>query len=311
MLNNQANAWILIIVLLTAAALVAIIDVCLLIAWALRKSQVDAGLAPPIFAPRWSLVDVWLVGQVVLVVTQIMVPIGLAAVLALIAAVTHFPVGPTMSAGEQPEAFTLILIGAALIAQNALGIAIPAWLITWRYGMSLEQIGIRLLPTRRDLVLGVTGGAAVMLMSMVLEGVLQAGLNLTIGPAATHKLQELTKALTVNALMKNGMDWSTFLVLLLGGAVLAPIGEEFFFRGFLYNSAKRRFGVPAAVCISAAIFAIAHMGPLAVVGIFFMGVVLALAYERTRSLWVTIIMHMVNNGVAIILKFLFPQVFNK
>jgi hypothetical protein len=93
----------------------------------------------------------------------------------------------------------------------------------------------------------------------------------------------------------------------LAGAVAAPIGEEIFFRGFLYNALKRRLSIPAAIVISGLVFAMAHFGPLAVIVIFPMGMVLAYVYERTRSLWVTIAMHATNNGLAFVLALAFPH----
>ncbi len=148
-----------------------------------------------------------------------------------------------------------------------------------------------------------------MVASGLVEWVLKSVISTGLGPETAKRLEDVTKSLTVNAIMEGGMSWRTYAVLLLGGAIAAPIGEEFFFRGFLYNSAKRRLGVRAATCLSAAIFALVHVGPLAVVPIFFMGVLLAMAYERTRSLWVPIIMHMVNNGVAMTVSFLRPDLF--
>ena len=38
-----------------------------------------------------------------------------------------------------------------------------------------------------------------------------------------------------------------------------------------------------------------------------MGMALAYVYERTRSLWVTILMHAVNNGIAFLLLWAAPH----
>jgi membrane protease YdiL (CAAX protease family) len=93
-----------------------------------------------------------------------------------------------------------------------------------------------------------------------------------------------------------------FLVSFMIIAVLVPISEELYFRGLLYRWFQLRFRFWPAVIFSAAIFGLAHYDSLAVVvSSFVMGVVNAIAMERTRSIWVPILMHAVTNGVAVIL----------
>jgi membrane protease YdiL (CAAX protease family) len=82
--------------------------------------------------------------------------------------------------------------------------------------------------------------------------------------------------------------------------VFAPIGEEMFFRGFLYRALRKRFAVAPAVVISAAAFGLAHVYPLIVAVIFVDGVVLALLYERTKSLVACIAAHSVNNLIVFV-----------
>src|SRR5262249_46671181 len=81
--------------------------------------------------------------------------------------------------------------------------------------------------------------------------------------------------------------------------IWAPLGEEVAFRGVLYPALRSRFGVAPATAVSAAIFALAHgYGVLGFVAVFWSGVLWALAYERTGSLWPGIIAHRAGNGRA-------------
>ena len=94
------------------------------------------------------------------------------------------------------------------------------------------------------------------------------------------------------------------LLAFAGGAILttimAPLAEELFFRGFLYGG-LRRYGVPIAAVVSGLVFGGVHIGgspigflvPLAVLGI-----ILALLYERTGSLYPPIALHALNNSIA-------------
>lgn len=81
---------------------------------------------------------------------------------------------------------------------------------------------------------------------------------------------------------------------------LAPVAEEFFFRGFLYGALRTRFGPLLAALVGGTIFGALHVftGPEAVPLLIVLGVVLCLVYERTGSLYPCIGMHALNNALA-------------
>ncbi len=56
--------------------------------------------------------------------------------------------------------------------------------------------------------------------------------------------------------------------------------------------------------MSGLIFALIHFSPLGLIPIWLMGMLLAYVYERTQSLWVTILMHGINNGAIFVLLWL-------
>jgi membrane protease YdiL (CAAX protease family) len=89
--------------------------------------------------------------------------------------------------------------------------------------------------------------------------------------------------------------------LLLAGVVLAPLGEEIFFRGFFFQALRGRYGWVKAMLISAAVFAIFHLQLVALIPTFLLGCVLALAYQRSNSIWPGIILHFLVNGLALCL----------
>lgn len=95
-----------------------------------------------------------------------------------------------------------------------------------------------------------------------------------------------------------------FLIAIFTIGVLVPIAEELYFRGLLYRWFQLRMRLWPAVLISSLIFGLAHYDSLAVmISSFILGVVNAIAMERTRSIWVPIIMHMVTNGTAVLLMY--------
>jgi membrane protease YdiL (CAAX protease family) len=59
------------------------------------------------------------------------------------------------------------------------------------------------------------------------------------------------------------------------GAVFAPLVEEIFFRGFLFQGFRARYGWVPAMLISAAIFAAAHLDLVVFIPTFILGCLLA------------------------------------
>lgn len=104
---------------------------------------------------------------------------------------------------------------------------------------------------------------------------------------------------------------STFLVVIIA-VVGAPITEEVVFRGVLFRSLAGRTGLHTAALLSAAVFAVIHFEvlfsqPLALGGLFVIGLALAYAFHYTGSLVVPIVGHAVFNGISVSLALLFES----
>ncbi|HEX2103667.1 MAG TPA: CPBP family intramembrane glutamic endopeptidase [Solirubrobacteraceae bacterium] len=100
-----------------------------------------------------------------------------------------------------------------------------------------------------------------------------------------------------------GVDRST--AAMLGAAflvsVVAPIGEEFFFRGFFYGALRNWRGPWLAAVLTGLVFGIVHFSSSNVaflVPLAFFGFGLCLLYERTGSLYPCIALHCANNSLA-------------
>jgi CAAX protease family protein len=85
-------------------------------------------------------------------------------------------------------------------------------------------------------------------------------------------------------------------------AIAAPIGEEVCFRGMLFGGLRERLPMWAAALISAALFGLLHVttGISVVPPLIAFGFLLALLYERTGSIVPCILLHMLNNSVALL-----------
>ena len=95
-------------------------------------------------------------------------------------------------------------------------------------------------------------------------------------------------------------EGAAMLKILVAGAVLAPVCEEFLFRGFFYAVGKRYLGPLASGFVTALLFAAIHQSLTAFAGLFVLAVCLTLAYERTGSLLVPIGMHALYNFTSLL-----------
>ncbi len=83
--------------------------------------------------------------------------------------------------------------------------------------------------------------------------------------------------------------------------VLAPIAEEIFFRGFFFAGLRQRWSLWPSALLSGAIFGLVHAptGPTAAIPLAGLGVGLAWLYNKTGSLYPSMLAHFLNNAIAI------------
>jgi len=158
------------------------------------------------------------------------------------------------------------------ISWSSLGVFPPIWDRKWL----LLTIGVTFafLPLR-----GLLG----LLVSMLFEG----GLDSIMARA---------DALTAG----QQFTWLSFAVIVIGGGVLVPIAEEFYFRGLIHNWFQTRMNFLPGALLSSAIFGLAHFdSPAVAVASFILGIINVIAYEKSKSLWLPIAIHVFNNTLAL------------
>ena len=84
------------------------------------------------------------------------------------------------------------------------------------------------------------------------------------------------------------------------GAVFAPLVEEIFFRGFLFQGFRERYGWVTGMILSAAVFAVAHLDLVVLIPTFILGCLLAYLYHRSNSIWPGIILHFLVNSFGLL-----------
>ncbi len=158
-------------------------------------------------------------------------------------------------------------------------------------GWSLRSIGLRVDNFGRNILWGI-GGQFAAFPLVLIAGLISRVLDKYIRTPENPVLPLCLQGDTIFAKM--------LLFILVG--IAAPFFEEIFFRCVLFTSLRARWGVKAAVIISAAIFASIHPLPVQFLPIFVLGVAFAtLMYER-GSLVSSMVAHSIqNSGVFLLL----------
>ena len=135
-----------------------------------------------------------------------------------------------------------------------------------------------------ELFLGLGGGLVALLASNIwLTLIEQAGIE--------HEQQALLSTLTDSSAL-----WIT-----LFAVVVAPIVEEFVFRGGLFDWINDLRGRQTAIYSTAVLFGCVHLDSItSVPPLILFGIILAWLRVQTRSLIVPIIAHFTNNGIVML-----------
>jgi membrane protease YdiL (CAAX protease family) len=83
--------------------------------------------------------------------------------------------------------------------------------------------------------------------------------------------------------------------------VFAALNEELLLRGLIYHELRRKMSVIVAVIIQGVLFGIMHANIYQLIYTSLMGIIIGLVYVWTRSIWVTMSIHFVNNFYSLII----------
>lgn len=84
--------------------------------------------------------------------------------------------------------------------------------------------------------------------------------------------------------------------------ILAPIFEEILFRGILLRGLLQNGTSPIiAIILSSFLFGAAHLNPWQFLGAGFLGAIFGYVYYRTKSLWLVMFLHALNNMISFVM----------
>lgn len=184
---------------------------------------------------------------------------------------------------------------AALVISLLSSVAFAGVTMAWiaiRYRRALPALGLHSARPSRDLAVGAWVGAGLFgAAGFLVVPVIQVIWEALVGSPPPAIDQQVIP-----------VDPSIGHVILGMVAVVigAPIGEEVFFRGFLFGSLRSRLGFVRGAAISSLVFAAFHYpgGPVLVLTMIFVGAGFALLYHRRGSLVAPIAAHAMFNIIG-------------
>ncbi len=88
----------------------------------------------------------------------------------------------------------------------------------------------------------------------------------------------------------------------IGVVIITPIAEEIFFRGVAYRLMRKKCSVALCVILSSVLFGLAHGNVLSFVYTVPLGVLLAVSFEASGSIFVPILIHASFNGASYLVE---------
>jgi len=222
---------------------------------------------------RWSLLDI----------------LSLALLfLALAGLYSAFFTDSSSSAeGAETTVRGVVVIAAIYLIVLAFGI----WVLRQRGCTFSEAMGLSIRPYRRLILIGAVAFLAFQPFRLIYTTALIWFFHKLGLPIQSHPvLEELLKP------DETGLKLS----IALSVALSAPLFEEIFFRGFLYQALRKNVGAPAAIVATAALFAAIHEGLFQASLIFSLGVLLAYLMEKAGSIIPCMAVHFLVNGTSLL-----------
>ncbi len=102
------------------------------------------------------------------------------------------------------------------------------------------------------------------------------------------------------AALSNISNWQEYIIALFIMAFFPAMFEEVFFRGAVQNLFSKWWRKPLlSIFVTAIIFSLIHMSIYLFLSRLLLGFVLGLMYHQTKNIWVNIVAHFINNGIAL------------
>ncbi len=97
-----------------------------------------------------------------------------------------------------------------------------------------------------------------------------------------------------------------YVAVFLALVVIAPVFEEIIFRGYLFGQLRTRSGFWVSSLLVSLAFGVVHLQANVAIDVFVLSMIMCFLREKFDSIWPTIIMHSLKNGLAYTFLFILP-----
>ncbi|MFI5196026.1 MAG: CPBP family intramembrane glutamic endopeptidase [Chitinophagales bacterium] len=194
------------------------------------------------------------------------------------------------------------IVSTTLIVEGVSNLCIfllPAFLFAYlTHPQSGEYLGLRKPGKWIQPVLAILVMLGAMPVLEMIGGLIS---HINFGPSVKASQQANEEMM---AAFLNIPSFAGFIKVFVILAIIPALGEEMFFRGVLMRFAKKKsVNMVFPVLFTAVVFAFVHSSVYGFISIFLAGILLAVIYNLTGSLWCSILAHLFFNGSQIILSY--------
>jgi hypothetical protein len=187
------------------------------------------------------------------------------------------------------------VVGAVIYALTLLIVIGVPWLVK-KVRTSKEELGMQRLPNLMDFVWVPSGAIVYLILTAIITTLAMSFLTFV----DYDQVQD-----TGFTAMGAQSEYVLAFIMLV---VIAPIAEELLFRGYLFGKLRKYAPLWISILITSVLFALVHFAWNVGLDVFALSVVLCLLRVVSGSLWPSIMLHMLKNGVAFYFLFINPTV---
>lgn len=184
--------------------------------------------------------------------------------------------------------------GDAIIYALAILIVLGVpWLIK-KYRTTKEDLGLQRLPTWMDILWAPAGAVVYIILTTLVTSLATVAL-----PFVNYNQAQETGFSQIATQLEYALAFLSLVV-------VAPISEEILFRGYLFGKLRKYLPLWGSVLVTSLLFAIVHFQWNVGLDVFALSIVLCLLRVVSGSLWPSILLHMLKNGIAFYFLFVNP-----
>lgn len=190
---------------------------------------------------------------------------------------------------------TLQLVVAALVYTLTLLLVVGVPKIVLKKSTSLKDLGLSRLPNWVDLLLPIAGFIVYMVLAWLMFIVAEKYI-----PGFQIDQEQDVGFTRLNTSIE-------YMLAFVSLVIIAPVAEEIIFRGYLYDKLKKNgLSLWAVFIVVSLLFGLVHGQWNVAVNVFALSIVLCGLRVITGSIWSSILLHSLKNGVAYYMLFVNP-----